>query len=101
MKLSLLMALVGAAATATASPETYYITFTGSGIIPTSGQFTYDSTSAVGSQFSSFTVNWNNTVFDLTTGANSPVQIGNCLSNPTSANSLDYRALMLSISVRD
>ncbi len=49
---------------------TYTINFTGSGILPTSGSFTYDPDTTT---FTSFLVTWNGTTFDLTSGANAPV----------------------------
>ena len=48
---------------------TYDITFTGTGTLPTSGSFTYDSTVP---QFSDFIVDWDGFTFNLTSGANSP-----------------------------
>jgi hypothetical protein len=51
---------------------TYAINFTGAGLNPTAGSFTYDPDTAV---FTAFTVMWNTITYDLTSGANSPVFI--------------------------
>jgi hypothetical protein len=48
----------------------YTIAFSGAGILPTAGSFTYDSNTAT---FSSFEVTWDLISFDLTAAANSPV----------------------------
>jgi hypothetical protein len=48
---------------------TYDVTFTGTGILPTSASFTYDSTVP---QFSDFIVDWQGFTFDLTSDANNP-----------------------------
>ncbi len=47
----------------------YTINFTGTGILPTAGSFTYDSTTP---QFSDFMVVWDGLTFDLTSAANAP-----------------------------
>lgn len=84
--LSLLMGLVGAAASATAAPITYNINFTGGTPNPTSGSFTYDSAAALGSQFTGFNVLWSGISFDLTAQANSPIAGGTgCPAGLTSA----------------
>lgn len=59
---------------ATASPVSYTIDFTGTGILPT-GTFTYDAALPLGSRFTAFTVIWDGVTFDLTAGsfsANNP-----------------------------
>jgi hypothetical protein len=56
-----------------AGPLLYIITFTtASGLAPTGGSFLYDASASVGSQFSSFYVNWDGQQFDLTAPANAP-----------------------------
>ena len=79
------------AITAAAGPITYAIDFTtASGIAPTSGAFTYDSSSPVGSQFSNFTVVWDTFTFDMTAQANSPVEYGTgCTASATSVTFFD------------
>lgn len=58
---------------ASAAPINYTINFTPtSGIAPTSGTFTYDSSLSLGSRFSSFIVVWQALTFDLTPEANAP-----------------------------
>ncbi len=87
LSLSLLMGLVGAAASATAAPITYNINFTGGTPNPTSGSFTYDSAAALGSQFTGFNVLWSGFSFDLTAEANSPIASSGgpgCPASPTS-----------------
>jgi hypothetical protein len=49
------------------------ISFTGTGLLPTSGSFTYDNTTT---QFTSFQVVWDGITFDLLSSANSPQIIG-------------------------
>jgi hypothetical protein len=78
MKLSyyVFMGLVGAAASATASPILYTINFTTtSGLAPTAGSFFYDSATTT---FSSFIVAWNGVTLNLTASANSPIVGGVC-----------------------
>jgi hypothetical protein len=78
MKLSItvLMGLLGAAASATAAPILYDINFTTtSGVAPTAGSFLYDS---VTETFSGFIVDWNGVTLDLTASANSPNVGGVC-----------------------
>jgi len=58
---------------AQADSTSYTITFSGSGVLPTSGSFTYDSTSPA---FSNFLVLWDGTTIDLTSGANDPAVLG-------------------------
>ena len=53
----------------------YSIAFSGSTPLPTSGQFTYDSTAPA---FSNFTIQWNGLTFDLTNAANGTANRG-CL----------------------
>jgi len=62
-----LVVLISAASGATIYDINFTLT-TGT-VAPTFGQFTYDSTSQT---FSSFTVDWNGGVFDLTASANDP-----------------------------
>jgi hypothetical protein len=64
---------------------TYDITFTGTGILPTSGSFTYDSTVP---QFSNFIVDWEGFTFDLTSAANNPTIFDgtpSCIASNTGA----------------
>ncbi len=63
---------------------TYDITFTGSGTLPTSASFTYDSTVP---QFSDFIVDWNGLSFNLTSIANNPSVEGAvpCVGSDTGA----------------
>lgn len=85
--LSLLVGLAAAAASATAAPVAYNITFTetSGGTAPTSGSFLYDSATET---FSSFIIEWNARSFDLTSSANSPAVSGPC--NTAAANSADF-----------
>jgi hypothetical protein len=52
---------------------TYTITFTGAGLNPTAGSFTYDPDAP---HFTAFSVTWDATVFDLTSSANTPTSFG-------------------------
>jgi len=63
---------------------TYDITFTGTGTLPTSASFTYDSTVP---QFSNFIVDWDGFSFNLTSEANSPYTEGAvpCVGSNTGA----------------
>jgi hypothetical protein len=64
----LLIAALGAPA-AMASPIHYTLSFSGSPLLPTSGEFTYDPDIP---QFSSFLVTWQGINFDLTGSADAP-----------------------------
>jgi len=86
--LSLFMGLVVAATSLTASPVTYNINFTGTGLLPTSGQFTYDAMGVPGSAFSDFTVVWNSISFDLTAVANAPQHTFGACAGATPADVL-------------
>lgn len=73
---------IGVAA-ATAAPITYDFTFTGSGLLPTSGSFTYDP--ALGSNnFTAFTIIWDSLTFNLASSADSPELLtGECGTSST------------------
>jgi len=58
---------------ATAASTLYNINFSGSGVLPTAGSFTYN---AGTSTFSAFSVTWDSFNFDLTNSANSPNTAG-------------------------
>jgi len=75
----LLFALVEAPNAHADTLTSYTITFSGSGVLPASGSFTYDSTVPA---FSDFLVLWDGTTIDLTAAANSPAVLGPVL--PTS-----------------
>jgi hypothetical protein len=77
VSLALLMGLVGAAATATASPIPYNINFTGGSPNPTAGSFIYDADSPL---FTSFTVIWQGISFDLSAPANNHFSANNAFS---------------------
>jgi hypothetical protein len=64
---------------------TYDINFTGTGILPTAGSFTYDAGATT--PFSDLTVTWDGTTFDMTASANSPeiTPTVGCLSGATGA----------------
>ncbi len=89
--LSLFMGLVVAATSATAAPVTYTINFTGNGLLPTFGQFTYNDMAAPGAAFSDFFVVWNGLTFGLTASANAPATLGDCTppSAPATFSFLD------------
>jgi hypothetical protein len=61
------LALVALGVPAAGANIDYEINFSGSGLLPTSGSFAYDSTT---SMFSDFTVVWDGFTFDLTSPAN-------------------------------
>jgi hypothetical protein len=66
---------------ANATPVTYTLdlsnVFTGTvNLVPTSATFTYDASAPLGSQFTAFTVDWDNITFDLTASANFPMFAG-------------------------
>jgi len=85
--LAIVTSLAGAAASATAAPVLYNITFTGASPTPT-GSFLYDAASP---HFSSFIVNWHGIVFDMTATANSPALYGACdTSAPDAADSFAF-----------
>jgi len=72
-QLGISVLLVAAFGAPTAKPDvmtTYDINFTGNGILPTAGSFTYDSTTP---SFSDFMVTWDGTTFNLTASANLPL----------------------------
>jgi len=52
---------------------TYTINFTGNGLLPTAGSFTFDPDTP---KFSNFLVTWDGTIFDLTSSANAPTIFG-------------------------
>ena len=95
--LSLLMGLVGAAATASAGPILYNINFTtASGIAPTSGSFLYDDAAA--NPFASFLVVWNGMSFDLTASANHPTVTNGCdPATPGTATGQDSFAALFTV----
>ena len=64
------LALFGAPAASADIITDYTINFTGTGILPTAGSFTYDQTDP---HFSSFLVTCEGSTFDLTISANAPV----------------------------
>ena len=68
---SLLLLMGVLSATASANPITYVINFSGSGLLPTTGSFSYDSALAV-NPFTNFQITWNGINFDLTSSANAP-----------------------------
>ena len=76
-------ALIAAMFSIAAHASTYTITFTGTGLVPTSGSFNYDPVNG----FSNFLVYWpqilGTTPFDLTSAANNP--IGGGCGTPTAA----------------
>jgi hypothetical protein len=72
--LSLLIGLVTAVASATASPILYNINFTGGPALPV-GSFMFD---AATSTFSAFNVSFNGANFNLTGSANGPFVTGSC-----------------------
>lgn len=71
--LALLLAAIGAPHAQADVMTNYTISFSGTGTLPTSGSFTYDSTTPA---FSSFIVVWDGLTFNLTSAANSPGIIG-------------------------
>ncbi len=64
-----LISVCGAPAAFAETITTYDITFSGTGLNPTAGSFTYDSTNP---SFSDFTVTWDGILFNLTAAANAP-----------------------------
>lgn len=73
--LSLFVLLVCATASTNAAPILHRIDFTGSGGVPLTGSFAYDSSTQL---FSSFIVLWNSDPFDLTSSANAASVSGTC-----------------------
>ena len=71
--LAVIFVAIGAPHAQADTMTNYTISFTGTGILPTSGSFTYDSTTP---GFSNFVVVWDGLTFDMTAGANSPGIIG-------------------------
>jgi hypothetical protein len=72
------------AASANAASINYTIQFTtSSGTAPTSGSFTYDSTTSL---FSNFVVAWDIYNFDLTAAANAPATGGTAIAGCTDSN---------------
>jgi hypothetical protein len=65
----LLIATCGTPAAIADTSITYDINFTGTGLLPTAGSFTYDSTVP---SFSDFTVTWAGVVLNFTAAANAP-----------------------------
>jgi hypothetical protein len=74
------LSVAGVESHALASPIVYDFNWISEGNLPlpTSGSFTYDSTAAVGSQFSDFVVDWDGFSFDFTTAANSATVTSSC-----------------------
>lgn len=69
--LAVLIVGIGATSARADTITSYTITFTtSSGVAPTSGSFTYDSTTPL---FTNFTVTWGGVIFNLTAEANSPI----------------------------
>jgi hypothetical protein len=66
---AVLFAAIGAPHAQADVMTNYTISFSGTGTLPTSGSFTYDSTTPA---FSSFIVVWDGLTFNLTSAANSP-----------------------------
>ena len=97
LSLSILLGLVGAAATASAGPILYNINFTtASGIAPTSGSFLYDDAAA--NPFASFLVVWNGITFDLTAAANDPILSNGCdPATPGTATGHDSFAALFTV----
>jgi hypothetical protein len=80
-----LITILGAQSAFADTITTYDIAFTGTGILPTAGSFTYDSTVP---SFSGFTVTWDGAAFNLTAAANAPLLVAPvpaCLSGATGA----------------
>jgi len=74
LRISVLLCAAFCAPAAMADPvdlTTYTINFTGSGLLPTAGSFTYDPDTYT---FSSFLVVWDGLTFDLTNRANNPAE---------------------------
>ncbi|MCC6539217.1 MAG: PEP-CTERM sorting domain-containing protein [Bryobacterales bacterium] len=81
-QLTLLLFLLGnlGLAPALAAPVHYQINFNAtSGVLPSSGRFTYDSAVPA---FSNFRVTWQGIVYDLTADANAPDVTGSCMPGP-------------------
>ena len=73
MQLARFILMMGiGAAVVTAAPVTYIIDFSGVGLLPTSGTFTYDSALGANAKFTAFSVTWDSIVFDLKDSANNP-----------------------------
>ncbi len=97
MKLALpvFLGLFGAAASATAGPVLYNLTFTGTGTVPISGSFLYDAAAAT-NPFSNFVVNLTPQIsLDLTASANAPTTF-NCNPSPLPAPGHDTFAALFS-----
>jgi hypothetical protein len=82
----LLIAAIGAPNAIADTLTSYTITFTGTGILPTSGSFTYDSTVP---NFTNFVVVWSSVPIDLTASANAPAigtPLNSCFTSSSGAS---------------
>ncbi len=76
-----------AVSTASAGQISDTITFKGSGILPSAGSFTYDTTSQ---SFTAFTVTWDSAIFNLTASANAPSLNGTECGSSTAATTFTF-----------
>jgi hypothetical protein len=88
--LSLCLGISAAAANATDVFTTYNINFSGGSPNPTSGSFTWDSTT---DQFTAFTVTFESTPFNLLSAANGPGFVTGCGTQAGTANTILGSAL--------
>lgn len=87
---TMLLSLAGAAASATAAPVAYNMSFTSVFSLPITGSFNFDSTTQ---SFSAFVVSFNGDTIDLTLAANTPT-IANACATPAT-DTADYFSYLL------
>ena len=88
----LALSVVGFQSRSYAAPVLYDINFTllSGPPAPTSGSFDYDSTAAIGSQFSSFIVDWDGYAFNFTAAANAATVTNSGCTAATSATIFNF-----------